>query len=77
MGKKHVFQVVVEQDEDGYFVAECRALRACYTQGRTFEEAIENIKDVISLCLEDLRERGERIPKQSEIVGFKRVEVVV
>lgn len=77
MGKKHVFQVVVEQDEDGYFVAECPALRACYTQGRTFEEAIENIKDVISLCLADLRERGEKIPKQSEIVGFKRVEVVV
>lgn len=77
MGKKHVFHVIIEQDEDGYFVAECPALRACYTQGRTFEEAIENIKDVISLCLEDLRERGEKIPKQSEIVGFKRVEVVV
>ena len=76
MRRKHVFQVIVEQDEEGYFVAECPALRACYTQGRTFEEAIENIKDVIALCLEDLRKRGEKVPRQSEIVGFKRVEVV-
>jgi predicted RNase H-like HicB family nuclease len=48
MSKKHVFQVIVEQDEAGYFVAECPALRACYTQGKTYEEAIENIKDVIA-----------------------------
>jgi predicted RNase H-like HicB family nuclease len=77
MRRKHVFHVIVEQDEAGYFVAECPALKACYTQGRTFEEAIENIKDVIALCLEDLRKRGGKVPRQSEIVGFKRVEVVV
>ena len=51
MSKKHAFRVIVEQDEAGYFVAECPALRACYTQGKTYEEAIKNIKDVISLCL--------------------------
>jgi len=42
----------VEQDEAGYFVAECPALKACYTQGKTYEEVIDNIKDVIRLCLE-------------------------
>jgi predicted RNase H-like HicB family nuclease len=73
--RKHVFQVVVEQDEAGFFVAECPALAACYTQGRTYEEAIDNIKDVISLCLEDLRARGEGVPRQAEIIGVKRVEV--
>ena len=52
---KHVFQVIVEQDEAGYYVAECPALRACYTQGKTYEEVIENIKDVIALCLEDFK----------------------
>lgn len=55
MRRKHVFQVFVEQDEAGYFVAECPALRACYTQGKTYEEAIRNIKDVIALCLRDLK----------------------
>jgi predicted RNase H-like HicB family nuclease len=38
--RPHSFQIVVEQDEAGYFVAECPALKACYTQGRTYEEAI-------------------------------------
>ena len=47
----HEFPVVVEQDEVGLFLAECPALEACYTWGRTYEEAIENIKNVIGLCL--------------------------
>lgn len=77
MQRKHVFHVIVEQDEAGYYVAECPALRACYTQGATIDEAIENIKDVIALCLEDLRERGEPIPNQPEIISVRRVEVAV
>ncbi len=51
MAKRHVFQVIIEQDEAGYYVAECPALKACYTQGKTFEEAVENIRDVIAMCL--------------------------
>ena len=77
MPRKHVFQVIVEQDEAGYFVAECPALRACYTQGKTYEEAIENIKDVIVLCLEDLKSRRKKIPRQPEIIGIKRLEIAV
>jgi predicted RNase H-like HicB family nuclease len=76
MKKKHVFQVVVEEDEAGYFVAECPALRACYTQGKTYEEVVENIKDVIALCLADLKEKGKKIPPQPEIIGVRRVEVM-
>jgi predicted RNase H-like HicB family nuclease len=73
----HVFQVIVEQDEAGYYVAECPALQACYTQGKTYEEVMENIKDVIALCLEDLKARRKSIPKQPEIIGVRRVEVSV
>lgn len=75
MKRKHVFQIIVERDEAGYYVAECPALRACYTQGKTYEEVIENIKDVIALCLEDLKGRRKGIPKQAEIIGVQRVEV--
>ncbi len=77
MRTKHVFQVIVEQDEAGYFVAECPALRACYTQGKTYEEVIENIKDVIALCLEELKAKRKKIPRQAEIIGVRRVEVAV
>jgi predicted RNase H-like HicB family nuclease len=73
--KKYVFQIIVEQDEAGYYVAECPALRACYTQGKTYEEVIENIKDVIAMCLEDLKGKRQGIPKQPEIIGVQRVEV--
>ena len=75
MRAKHVFQVIVERDEVGYFVAECPALKACYTQGRTFEEVLENIQDVIALCLKDLKKRGKKVPKQPEIIGVRRIEV--
>jgi predicted RNase H-like HicB family nuclease len=75
--RTHVFQIIIEQDEAGYFVAECPALQACYTQGTTYEEVIENIKDVIALCLEDLKARKKSIPKQPEIIGVRRVEVSV
>lgn len=53
MKRKLTFQVVIEQDEAGFFVAECPSLRACYTQGKTYEEAIANIKDVIAMCLQE------------------------
>ena len=77
MSQTHVFQVIVEQDEAGYYVAECPGLKACYTQGETYEEVMENIRDVIALCLEELRERGEEVPTQPEIISVRRVEVAV
>jgi predicted RNase H-like HicB family nuclease len=73
--RKHVFQVIIEQDETGYYVAECPALRACYTQGETYEEVMENIKDVIALCLQDFKAKKKEIPIQAEIIGIQRVEI--
>lgn len=73
--KSHVFQVIIEQDEAGYYVAECPALKACYTQGRTYEEVMCNIRDVIQMCLAELKAKGEPAPEQLEIIGVHRVEV--
>lgn len=52
-------QVIIEIDKDGKYVASCPALQGCYTQGDTFEEALENVQDVIEMCLEELREEGQ------------------
>src|SRR5579859_6346618 len=50
---KHLtLPIVVEADSDGYFVS-CSALQGCYSQGDTYEEALENIKDAIRLHIED------------------------
>lgn len=50
---KQEFYVVIERDEDGFFVGEVPQLRACYSQGRTLDELMDNIREVIELCVED------------------------
>lgn len=59
--KVYDLQVLIEQDEEGLFVAECPALQGCYAQGETFEKAIENIKDVIVMCLQEMRQERRKI----------------
>jgi predicted RNase H-like HicB family nuclease len=51
-------KVMIEQDEDGIFVATCPSLPGCISQGETEEEALENIKEAITLHLECLSEDG-------------------
>ena len=46
------FKVVVRQGEDGYFVAHCPSLKSCWSQGKSREEALGNIREAISLYLE-------------------------
>jgi predicted RNase H-like HicB family nuclease len=52
------FKVTVEMDEDGIWIVECPALPGCVSQGATKEEALENVKDAIKLCLEVRGELG-------------------
>ncbi len=51
--KHYNFTVLIEQDEDGYYVATVPALRSCYTQAQTLEQLYPRIKEVIELCLEE------------------------
>jgi predicted RNase H-like HicB family nuclease len=46
------FQVTIDRDEDGIWIVECPAIPGCVSQGTTKQEALENIKEAISLCLE-------------------------
>ena len=56
------FPVIIEKDEDGFFVADCPDLAGCHTQGRSLEEVISNIRDAIKLHLKILKEDREEIP---------------
>lgn len=47
-----VVKVVVERGEDGYFVARCPSLKSCWSQGKTREEALANVREAIALYLE-------------------------
>lgn len=56
------YRVVLEQDEDGVYVAECPSLPGCVSQSNTREEAVINIKDAMAGYLESLRIHNEPIP---------------
>jgi len=54
--KKVHLPILVEKDEDGFFVVECPLLQGCYTQGKNLDEALKNIHEVIEICLEEQKE---------------------
>ena len=69
MEKPHEFFVIVERDEDGMYVGEVPDLRACYSQGRTIDELMTNMREVIALCMEESAD----LDQLSEFVGVQRV----
>lgn len=64
------FYVVIEKDEDGFFVGEVPQLKGCYTQGKTLDELMSNIKEVIELCLEEVGDDDFL-----EFVGIQKIEI--
>ena len=61
------FKVILEPGENGYIVAHCPALPGCVSQGKTVDQALENIKDAIQGCLEVLNERAVAKAKQTVV----------
>lgn len=51
--KNQSFPVIVEKDEDGFYVVECPLFKGCYTQGKSLDETLKNIREVIEICLEE------------------------
>lgn len=74
--KKYQFPVIIEEDEDGFFVADCPALQGCHTQGKTLEQAISRIRELIEIHLEILQEEKKEIPKLKP-VSLTSLEVSV
>ena len=60
------FNITIDRDEDGVWVVECPAIPGCVSQGETREQALENIKQAISLCLEVRAEKGLPLTIETE-----------
>jgi predicted RNase H-like HicB family nuclease len=73
--KNYRFSVIIERDKDGYY-AYAPDLKGCYSQGDSYEEVVENIKDAIRLHVEYLVESGEVIDV-SDNVSLTSLEVAV
>jgi predicted RNase H-like HicB family nuclease len=64
------FNVVIEKDEDGFFVASVPALRGCHTQAKSLDVLMKRIKEAIELCME------VEDPVSNQFVGVQRVAVM-
>lgn len=69
--KKQEFSVIVERDEDGYYVASVPELPGCHTQARSLDKLIERVREAIKLCLEVEHDA----PAPREFVGVQRIAV--
>lgn len=67
------FNVIIQRDSDGYFVASVPNLAGCHTQAKSLDELMERIKEAIELCLEFEQEQSEIL----EFVGVQKVLVQI
>jgi predicted RNase H-like HicB family nuclease len=68
------YTVVIRKAPDGCYIASCPLLPEAKAQGETYEECLTNIKEVLGLCLECRKERGEEIPQEADA---KKVTVAI
>ena len=69
------YAVIFEPAEEGGYIASVPAIAGCVTQGETFEQAVENVKDAIKGCLEVLKEEGEDIPAEKSDIVITKISV--
>ncbi|PIN91396.1 type II toxin-antitoxin system HicB family antitoxin [Candidatus Pacearchaeota archaeon CG10_big_fil_rev_8_21_14_0_10_32_14] len=65
------FNVIIEQDEDGIFIARVPQIDGCYTQGKNLHEVLERIKEAIEVCLEGDKENISPL----KFIGIQKVQV--
>jgi predicted RNase H-like HicB family nuclease len=65
------FTVLIERDEDGYYVASVPALRGCHTQAKNLDTLMKRVREVVALCLED----GDHETASLELVGIQQITV--
>ena len=68
------YTIFTRKAPDGFYIASCPLIPEAQAQGETHEECIANIKEVLELCLECRKERGEEIPEEIEA---KQVTVAI
>jgi predicted RNase H-like HicB family nuclease len=70
--QKYHFPILIEQDEDDVFIVSCPVFKGCHSYGRTIDEAMKNIQEVIEMCLEE-----EKPTSLNNFIGFREIEMQV
>jgi predicted RNase H-like HicB family nuclease len=71
--KRH-FPIIIEQDRDGVFIVECPVLKGCRSYGRTVDEALENIREAIEVCVMD---ETPDLDQTMTFVGLRDLELAI
>ncbi len=66
------FPVIVELDEDNIFIVSCPVFKGCHSYGKTIDEAIKNISEVIEICVE---EKGYNLDSSNKYVGMREINL--
>ncbi len=75
--KLYSFPVIIERDEDGYYVGTVPTLRSCYTQARTLPELYKRLEEVVELCVQAERGLFSTSPRQNEFLGVQKLDFMV
>ncbi len=69
MEKLHL-PIIIEMDEDEYYIVSCPLFKGCHSYGETIDEAMENIREVIEMCLDETE-----VEELNKFVGFRELEL--
>jgi len=68
------YTILIRKAPDGFYIASCPLIPEAHAQGEAYGECLANIKEVLGLCLEYRKQRGEEIPEE---IGAKRITVAI
>jgi predicted RNase H-like HicB family nuclease len=66
--------ILVEQDEDNFYIVSCPLFKGCHSYGNTIDEALENIREVIDMCIEEEKEKASEM---NRFIGFREMHISV
>jgi predicted RNase H-like HicB family nuclease len=70
--KVYHLPVVVEVDEDGYFIVSCPVFKGCHSYGKTIDEALVNLKEVVAICVEE-----QPSAELNKFIGVREMEYTI
>ncbi|OGU37828.1 MAG: hypothetical protein A2X61_01750 [Ignavibacteria bacterium GWB2_35_12] len=62
--------ILIEQDEDNIYIVSCPVFKGCHSYGKTVEEALENLKEVIEMCLDETP-----VESLNHFIGFREIQI--
>ncbi len=66
--------ILVEQDEDNIYIVSCPVFKGCHSYGKTVDEALVNIREVIEMCID---EEKEKVSGLNRFIGFRELQISI